>query len=194
MLLSSKNNSGTRLNIQMTRPDQEISQINPKSRINPESRVNPEIWFNPDSQINLDSRINYPIRINSPIQPTFKTPLTRQTETLHWHDQRKFIIKISKWFDQTKMSVESILEVESILGVKSILGVESILRGDSTIRIASITKWQIAYVPLDPVDDYIHMLNLNTILRVGWKMLPNLKFSNLNFKLKVQTQTWASKK
>ena len=32
-----ENNSGTRLNIQMTRPDQDISQINPESRINPES-------------------------------------------------------------------------------------------------------------------------------------------------------------
>ena len=27
----------------------------------------------------------------------------------------------------------------------------------------------------------------------SWKTLPNLKFSNLNFKLKVQTQTWTSK-
>ena len=31
-----ENNYGTRLN-QMTRPDQDISQINPESRINPES-------------------------------------------------------------------------------------------------------------------------------------------------------------
>ena len=80
MLLSSKNNSGTQLNIQMTRPDQEISRINPESRINSESRVNTESQFNPDSQINLDSRINYPIRINSSIWPTFKTPLTQPTE------------------------------------------------------------------------------------------------------------------
>ena len=54
----------------------------------------------------------------------------------------------------------------------------------------SITKWQIAYVPLDPVADYIHMLNLTIRLCVGWKTLPNFKNSNLNFKLKVQTQTW----
>ena len=34
-----KNNSGTRLNqnIQMTQPDQDISQINPESQINPDS-------------------------------------------------------------------------------------------------------------------------------------------------------------
>ena len=44
-----ENTSGTRLNIQMTRPYQDISQINPEIRINPESRVNP------DSRINLDS-------------------------------------------------------------------------------------------------------------------------------------------
>ena len=37
------------------------------------------------------------------------------------------------------------------------------------------------------------MLNLNIRLGVGWKTLPNLKFSNLNFKLKFQTQTWTSK-
>ena len=43
-----KNNSGTRLN-QMTRPDQDISQINHDSQINPDSPINP------------DSRINFPI-------------------------------------------------------------------------------------------------------------------------------------
>ena len=75
-----KNNSGTWLNIQMTRPDQYISRINPKSRIIPESRVKPESWSNPDSRINFDSWINYPIRIYSPIRPTFNTPLTRQPE------------------------------------------------------------------------------------------------------------------
>ena len=37
------------------------------------------------------------------------------------------------------------------------------------------------------------MLNLNNRLRVGLKTLPNLKFPNLNFKLKFQTQTWTSK-
>ena len=52
-----------------------------------------------------------------------------------------------------------------------------------------ITKCQIAYVPLDPVSDYIHEFNLNKRLRVGWKTQPNLNISNLNFKLKVQTQT-----
>ena len=64
-----KNVSGNRLN-QMTRPDQDISRINPESQINPERRINP------DSQINPDSRINYPIRINSPIRPTFNIQLT----------------------------------------------------------------------------------------------------------------------
>ena len=56
-----ENNSGNRLNIQMTRPDQDISRINHESQINPESQ------FNPDSRFNLDSRINYLILINSPI-------------------------------------------------------------------------------------------------------------------------------
>ena len=56
-----ENNSGTRLNIQMTQPDQDISRINIESRINPDSRVNPESRFNLNSRINLDSRINSPI-------------------------------------------------------------------------------------------------------------------------------------
>ena len=59
--------------------------------------------------------------------------------------------------------------------------------------IIAITKSHISYVPLNPVAKYIHMLNLNTRLRIIWKTLPNLKISNLNFKLKVQTQTWTSK-
>ena len=33
------NNSGTRLNIQITRPDQDISRINPESQFNPDSRI-----------------------------------------------------------------------------------------------------------------------------------------------------------
>ena len=45
-------------------------------------------------------------------------------------------------------------------------------------------KYKISYVPLDPVADYVYLLDLNTRLCVGWKMLPNL-----NFKLKVQPQT-----
>ena len=55
-----ENNSGNRLNqnIQMTRPDQDISR------------------FNSDSQINPDSQINSQIRINSPIRPTFNIPLS----------------------------------------------------------------------------------------------------------------------
>ena len=44
-----ENTSGTRLNIKMTRLDQDISRINLESRINPDSRVNPESRFNPDS-------------------------------------------------------------------------------------------------------------------------------------------------
>ena len=80
MLFSSKNNSETRLNIQMTRLDQEISLINPESRINLEGWVNPESRFNPEIRINLDSWINYPVWINSPTRPTFKTSLTQPTE------------------------------------------------------------------------------------------------------------------
>ena len=74
-----ENNSGTRLD-QMTRPDQDISQINPESRINPNSRINPESRVIPNSRINLDSRINCPIRIKSPIRPTFNIPLTLPTD------------------------------------------------------------------------------------------------------------------
>ena len=48
-------------------------------------------------------------------------------------------------------------------------------------------KDKISYVPLNPVADYVYISYLNTILRVGWKRLPNL-----NFKLKFQTQTWIS--
>ena len=59
-----ENVSGTQLN-QMTRPDQDISLINPESRINHESRINP------------DNRINSQIQINSPIRPTFNIQLTR---------------------------------------------------------------------------------------------------------------------
>ena len=64
-----ENNSKTRLsqNIQMTRRDQNIIQINPGSRINPESRINP------------DSQINSPIRINYPIRPTFNILLKLPT-------------------------------------------------------------------------------------------------------------------
>ena len=52
-----------------------------------------------------------------------------------------------------------------------------------SLLIIEINKGQIAYVPLDPVADYVHILDLNTRLRIGWKTLPNL-----NFKLKFQTQ------
>ena len=36
-------------NIQMNRPDQAISRINPDSQINPESPINPDSRINPDS-------------------------------------------------------------------------------------------------------------------------------------------------
>ena len=94
-------------NIQLTQLDQEISWINPESRIDPGRRVNSENWFNPETRINLDSQIN--IRFESIFQ-------LNQTSRIHWHDQWKtlhrqhqwkFIIKISKWLDQTKMLVES---------------------------------------------------------------------------------------
>ena len=85
-----ENNSGTQLNIQMTRPDQDIIQINPQSQINPESRVNTESRFNPDSRINTDSQINSPIRptINIPLtRPTENIPPTRPTENNHQNIQ-----------------------------------------------------------------------------------------------------------
>ena len=85
-----KNNFGTRLNVQITRPDQDISQINPDSRVNPDSQ------FNPDSRINIDSQINYPIRINYLILPTFNTPFTRPTESTPSKPPAEIIIKISK--------------------------------------------------------------------------------------------------
>ena len=62
-----ENNSRTGLNIQMTRPDQDISRINPESQINPESPVKPESRSNPDIRINFYSQINDPIRNNSSI-------------------------------------------------------------------------------------------------------------------------------
>ena len=59
-----ENNSGTRLNqnIQMTRPDQDISRINPESQFNSDSRINPDS------------------RINSLIRPNFNIPLIRPTD------------------------------------------------------------------------------------------------------------------
>ena len=43
--------------------------------------------------------------------------------------------------------------------------------GYSTALLSkTINKWQIAYVLLDPVADYVHMLDLNTRLSVGWKL------------------------
>ena len=94
-------------NIQLTRLDQGISQINPESQIDPGSWVNLENWFNPDIRINLDSQIN--IRFESSLQ-IYQLPRLNwqdQRKTLHGHKQWKFIIKISKWLDPTKMLVES---------------------------------------------------------------------------------------
>ena len=122
-----ENNSGTWLNIQMNRPDHDISWINPESQINPESRVKPESWSDPDSWINFDSQINYLIQTNSLIRPTFNNPLTQQTENTPPTRPTEIILKISKWLDQTKMSVKSILEVESTLWVDSFLRDDSIL-------------------------------------------------------------------
>ena len=48
------------------------------------------------------------------------------------------------------------------------------------------SKWKIAYVPLDPVADYIHMLNQNNKETPCWlKNATQLK----KFKLKFQTQS-----
>ena len=62
--------------------------------------------------------------------------------------------------------------------------------------IFAITKREISYVPLNPVSDYVHILDLNTRPRVGWKTLPNLnsklkfqtQISNSNYKLKLELQ------
>ena len=51
-----------------------------------------------------------------------------------------------------------------------------------------ISKGKIAYVPLEPFADYVHILDLNTRLCIVWK-----KLSNLNFKPKFQTQILKSK-
>ena len=67
--------SGTRLN-GMTRPDQNISRINPVSRFDPDSQINLVSPIDPDSRINPNNRIN------SPIRPTFNIPLTRPTENI----------------------------------------------------------------------------------------------------------------
>ena len=94
-------------NIQLTQLDQEISRINPESQIDPGSWINTENWFNPDIRINLDSQIN--IRFESSLQ-IYQPPRLNwhdQRKTLHGHKQQKFIIKISKWLDPTKMLVES---------------------------------------------------------------------------------------
>ena len=69
-------------NIQMTRPDQDVSQVNPGSQINPWSQINPEGQFTPDSRINLESRINCLIQFNSTIRPTFNIPLTRSADRI----------------------------------------------------------------------------------------------------------------
>ena len=37
----------------------------------------------------------------------------------------------------------------------------------------NLQKENIAYVPLDPVADYVYIADLNTRLHVGWKTLPN---------------------
>ena len=41
-------------------------------------------------------------------------------------------------------------------------------------------KEKIAYVPLDPVVDYLYIADLNNRLHVSWKTQPNLNF-NLRF-------------
>ena len=43
-------------------------------------------------------------------------------------------------------------------------------------------KDKIAYVPLEPVSDYVYISDLNNRLSFSWKTLPNF-----NFKLKFQT-------
>ena len=84
--------------IQLTRLDQEVSRINPKSWIDPGIRVNPENSFNPEIQINLDSKIN--IQFESNIQ-------LNQLPRLHWHDQQKRLHRHDQQLDPTKMLVES---------------------------------------------------------------------------------------
>ena len=94
-------------NIQLTQLDQDISRINPESRIDPGSWVNLENWFNPEIQINIDSQINIRFEWSLRLYQLPKLHWHNQRKTLHRHDQRKFIIKISKWLDPTKILVES---------------------------------------------------------------------------------------
>ena len=61
--------------------------------------------------------------------------------------------------------------------------VRGLLKFSSLGELHQSTKDKVAYAPLDPVADYVHILDLSNRLRVGWKTLPNL-----NFKLKLQIQ------
>ena len=141
-----ENNYGTRLNIQMTRPDQDISQINPESQIN---------LFNPDSRINLDSQINYLIRINSPIRPTFNTPLTwptentpltRPTETNHQNIQMTRPDQdISGVNPGSRINPESQINPENQFNPDSQINFES--RINCPIRINSLL-WPTFNIPL----------------------------------------------
>ena len=137
-----ENNSETRLNIQMTWPDQDISQINPESRINRESRVNPESRFNPDIQINLDSRINCPIQINSPIWPSFNIPLTRPMEnsppTWPTENNHQNIQMTQPDQDIIRVNPESRINPKSRFNPDSRINIES--RINSLIRINSLTR------------------------------------------------------
>ena len=84
-------------NIQMTRPDQDVSWVNPGSRINP------------DSQINLESQINCLIRINSPIRPTFNIPLTRCAGRRISRHQDNFYIAYNFYLDQNLQAIGEII-------------------------------------------------------------------------------------
>ena len=74
---------------------------------------------------------------------------------------------------------------ERVIGEQENLGASDrgVIEKYNTVRNEQSPKYKIAYVPLDPVADYVYLSDLNTRLRVGCKTLPNL-----NFKLKFQTQ------
>ena len=69
--------------------------------------VESEIWFelDIDSTIKIDSNLRVESILRIDQLPRLNWHDHRKT--LHRHDQRKFIIKISKWLDPTKMLVES---------------------------------------------------------------------------------------
>ena len=157
-------------NIQLTWIDQDISRINPESRITPESRVNPENrfntesridpgsrvnpenWFNPEIGINLDSRINIRFESILWLDQLSRLHWHNQQKKLNQHDQRKFVIKIPKWLDPTKMLVES--NPGSRINPRSRINPEGQFNHDSRINLES---------------------QMNCLIRINSPILPTFK-------------------